>query len=434
MFIVVLAVSLALVAMALVFGHSMLMTWRGSDNELAGRQADQAIEGAARYAESLMMKVSTPGDLPDPTSYSGEAIPVGDAQFWFIGLLSATSVVTQPSFGLVDEASKLNLNTASSAMLELLPNMTPDLATAIVTWRNAATDQNASSGAGGDTITSSSPVKNAHFETIQELALLTGTDSTLLYGEDINLNHSLDPNENDSDRTAPPDNADGKLDSGLLEYVTVFSREPNKRANGSKRINVQQGASSELTTLLSGTLGSPAATRITNAIQANLRSRPGRIRSVLEFKIRSGMTDSEFASVSADLTCSNGNYLNGLVNVNTASQAVLTCIPGIGAKAADLVAARLNNTTPSTNLAWIVPILGEAAAIQAGPYLTTRSFQISADIAAVGHHARGYRRTLFVIDSSTGTPQIIYRRNLASLGWALGSSVREMLTLKKEQH
>ena len=428
-FIVVLAVSLALVSMALVFGHSMLMAWRGSDNDLAGRQADQAIEGAARYAESLMAKVTNPGDLPDPTSYQSEALPVGDSKFWFIGVLSATSVVTQPAFGLVDEASKLNLNTASSAMLQQLPGMTPDLSTSIITWRNTATDQTASTAG---TITSMGPVKNAPFESVEELALLTGTDSTILYGEDASLNHALDPNEDDSDATAPPDNADGKLDSGLMEYVTVFSREPNKRADGSARINVTDGRPPG-----SRTLAAPLKLLLTNAlakgrdneIEQNAGSGP--FRNPLEFYIRSKMTEEEFGKIAADLTWRGGNFITGLVNVNTASQTVLACIVGAD-NASKLIAERLTKTTPSTNLAWIVKIIGETAAVQAGTYLTTRSYQVSADVAAVGHHGRGYRRTLFVIDSSTGTPRIVYRRNLASLGWALGSSARDMLTAKKD--
>ena len=68
-----------------------------------------------------------------------------------------------------------------------------------------------------------------------------------------------------------------------------------------------------------------------------------------------------------------------------------------------------------------------------GPGLTHgRSFQISADIAATGRHGRGYRRTRFVLDASTGTPQIIYRRNLGPLGWALGSAARQTLAARKE--
>ena len=42
----------------------------------------------------------------------------------------------EPWFGLVDEGSKLNLNTATAAMLEALPRMTPQLAAAIIDWRD----------------------------------------------------------------------------------------------------------------------------------------------------------------------------------------------------------------------------------------------------------------------------------------------------------
>ena len=65
--IVVLWACLGLVAITLTFGHSMLMTYRGTDNDLAGRQADQAIEGAARYAQTplsngrpMYQKVASP--------------------------------------------------------------------------------------------------------------------------------------------------------------------------------------------------------------------------------------------------------------------------------------------------------------------------------------------------------------------------------------
>ena len=45
----------------------------------------------------------------------------------------------------------------------------------------------------------------------------------------------------------------------------------------------------------------------------------------------------------------------------------------------------------------------------------------------MGRFGRGYRRTLFVLDNSSGTPQIVYRRNLAALGWALGKDARTAL-------
>jgi len=55
----------------------------------------------------------------------------------------------------------------------------------------------------------------------------------ILYGEDTNLNGVLDPNENDGDVSLPTDNRDGRLDAGLLEYVTVYTRQPNTGSDGS---------------------------------------------------------------------------------------------------------------------------------------------------------------------------------------------------------
>jgi hypothetical protein len=86
-------------------------------------------------------------------------------------------------------------------------------------------------------------------------------------------------------------------------------------------------------------------------------------------------------------------------------------------------------------MAWVVQALGTGnpnLVSQLGPYITGRSYQVSADVAAVGRHGRGYRRTRFIVDMSTGTPRIIYRRNLGPLGWSLGSEVRQTLALGKE--
>jgi type II secretory pathway component PulK len=133
---------------------------------------------------------------------------------------------------------------------------------------------------------------------------------------------------------------------------------------------------------------------------------------------------------------SNASNIIGLVNVNTASATVLACIPGIGTdKAESLVSARANRATPATNVAWVAAILADRNSIrQAGPYLTTKSYQVSADIAAVGRHGRGYRRTRFVIDTTGDTPKVVYRHNLAPLGWALGNVTRQTVaTAAKEE-
>ncbi len=404
-FIIVLVVCLGLVSLTIVFGHSMVMAYRGEETALAGREAEQAIQGAVRYAEYLMANTDTPGYLPDSSDYQSEAVPVGDAAFWFIGEPLSSSATDAPSFGLVDEASKLNLNTASVAMLENLPNMTPDLAQAIVSWRsaNAATSATASTSKGGP------------FESVDELAQVNeenGGDPAILYGDDLNLNHVLDAGEN---------SGGGNFNPGLFEYVTVFSREPNTLPDGTRRADVTQ-SSAALLPVLTSAFGSSRAQAIIRRLGG------GSVRSVLEFYIRGGLTEAELDEVTPKLTMGGGTFKTGLIDVNTASAAVLQCVPGITqALATQLVSARQNQAAPYTNLAWVSPILGTAASVQAGPYLTTQSFQWTADVGAVGRYGRGYRRTLFVIDSSTGAPQIVYRRNLASLGWALGPAALQNL-------
>lgn len=409
--IVVMVVCLGLVALTLVFGNSAVMAYRGEENGQAGQQAEQAIEGAARYAEYLMTQVTRPGAMPDPAVFQSEAVPVGDATFWFLRVPATTEPIDKPAFGLVDEASKLNLNTATADMLMWLPGMTQELAAAIVAWRTRSS-----------TDIAISTNKSAPFESVDELPLVTGTDTTLLYGVDSNLNHVLDGNEANSNFTTG--DTQSRIASGLLEYVTVFSREPNTLSDGtSRRLNVTQPVNAALTSLLTTKFDANRARQIEQRIRA-----AGRMTSVLQFYIRSGMTEAEFGQIASSLTSKSGAFATGLINVNTASATVLACIPGIGTdKAAQLLAARATQSTPPENLAWVVPILGEASAIAAGPYLTANSYQWSADVAAVGRFGRGYRRTRFVLDNSTGTPRIVYRRNLALLGWALGSEVRETL-------
>src|SRR5207249_1597412 len=128
--------------------------------------------------------------------------------------------------------------------------------------------------------------------------------------------------EDDGDKTPPMDNSNGKLDPGILEYVTVFSREPNKLSDGTARTNVTNATRPALTTLIRNTIGTSRADEIMARIP------PGtRIRSVLQFYIMSGMTEDEFIKISPSLSMKGGDYSTGLINVNTASEAVLACVP-----------------------------------------------------------------------------------------------------------
>ncbi len=421
--IIVLWISFGLVSLALYFAHSMSFELRSADNRLAAREAAHAIAGTACYVSNLLATAEEPGVMPDPLTYVAEEIPVGEATTWLIGRDPAATLPEEPYFALADEASKLNLNTATAAMLQLLPRMTAELAAAIVDWRDS--DSTVSDGgAEEDTYARLNPAyhcKNAAFESAEELRLVYGMTLEILYGEDTNLNGVLDPNENDGDVSPPSDNRDGRLDPGLLEYLTVWTREPTTASDGSSRIDITSTNLQSLSTLL----GEQLDTQRANAVMAQLRNATG-IRSVLEFYLRSGMSQDEFALIEGNLVA--GTNTVGLVNVNTASEAVLACIPGIGTDMAPLlVSARQGNTAYSDSIAWVSTVLDQDTAVQAGPYLTGRSYQFTADIAGLGHHGRGYQRVRHVLDAADGSPQLVRRQDLTHLGWALGQEVRRTL-------
>jgi type II secretory pathway component PulK len=341
--IIVLWVAFGLVTLALYFANSMSFELRAADNRNASAEADQAIAGAARYVSNVLALAQEPAALPDSRTYRTEAVPLGDATFWLLGRGDRQSVSDLPYFGLVDEASKLNVNTATLEMLETLPRMTPELAAAIIDWRDTDRDVTSSNGAEDETYQRRNPAyrcKNGGFESIDELRLVMGAYLDILFGEDANLNGILDSNENDGDISPPSDNRDGRLDSGILDYLTVYSREPIASGEGSNRVNVASltGASRAQLQGLLETAGIANANRII----AQVQTPP--VRSVLEFYIRSGLSAEDFAKIETGITTTNAPYVEGLINVNTASESVLACIPGIGtdhASSLSLIGSRI---------------------------------------------------------------------------------------------
>lgn len=417
--IIVMWVCVGLVALTLYFGQSMTSELRAADYRVAEIGARQAAAGGLRYAAYLLSQFGTEGAVPRVEDYRAEDLPVGEASFSFIGRDPNEPPSADPFYGLVDEASKINLNTAPRAMLELLPNITPELVDAIVAWRSR------NSADGGDStygrLDPPRTNKAGPFESVDELRLVYGATLELLLGEDTNRNGVLDDNENDGEASAPRDNADGLLQPGILEYVTVHSREPNTRANGQRRINITTAQTrGALAPLLQQRFGGARAAQILGAIGT------AELRSVAEFMVAGRFTAEEWPQIRTEVGHTNGATVQGLINVNTATETVLACIPGIGPEnASALVAYRLQHPDELTSFHWLTQLLGRAALARAGPYLTDRSYQFSADVAAVGRAGRGFCREKTVFDMTTGTPRIIYHQDLTAAGWAEGAVARQ---------
>jgi type II secretory pathway component PulK len=143
-------------------------------------------------------------------------------------------------FGVIDEGGKINLNTlmiidptgnALHDRLMVLPNMTEDVADAIVDWIDADNVPRAN-GAEDSYYQSLMPpyhCKNGPLDSLEELLLVRGVTPELLFGNDHNRNGILDKNE---------DTGSGYFDRGWSAYLTIYSREQDLDSQNNVRVYV----------------------------------------------------------------------------------------------------------------------------------------------------------------------------------------------------
>ena len=429
--VIVLWVSVGLVSIALYFANSMTYELRASDNRLNGLVSDQAIEGAARYVSGILQTYGTNGVAPNNTQFACAAVPIGDGRFWLIGRdPSESTTSTGPYFGLIDEGGKLNLNHVTTNTLSYLPNMTAEFAQYIVDWSST----NESDVDSMDYSMLGYYPKSAPFETVDELRLVYGSNMEMLYGDDLNFNGVLDGNEKSVAGA-------GQINYGLLEYMTAWTREPNfffYQGTVSNKIDVNVPSNylyptGQMSQLLQG------ANISTSFILTLSNSVP--YTNLLAFAVaayQGGMNSADFDKIYNYVS----TYDTNTSYINTASSDVLTALfeglPQINgdentasSAAQTLISYRKQNPSNIDTLMWVVDALGTTSpiitALDGGDFITTRSYQFTADIGAVGAFGRGYRRVKFVFDTTGGTPIIVYRQDLSSLGWALGDTARQDL-------
>lgn len=150
-------------------------------------------------------------------------------------------------FGLIDESSKINLNTlvfsdalqegSASEILMQLPEMTEEIADSILDWIDSD-DEARENGVESDFYQGLSPgyaAKNGPMDSLDEILLVRGVTPQLLFGLDTNRNGILDPEEAASNDISANDS---DLYLGWSTYLTLYSKESNLTAEGLPRINV----------------------------------------------------------------------------------------------------------------------------------------------------------------------------------------------------
>jgi type II secretory pathway component PulK len=251
---VIVAVLIVIVVLSLAaytFTDLMTAEYRGAAQEReAGQSRAYAVSGIY-YATASLADPATLTNLGNPTLagafhdpgdgmvvFEDPANPDRSGKFALVAVVPDGNGGFQQSYGaVIDEGGKLNVNALIQidptgqvlyAALMKLPNMTGDIAAAIVDWVDS--DDNpfqpadgGGSGAESSYYTSLQPgyaAKNGPLNSLDELLLVRGVTPDLLYGNDRNGN-------------GLPDDFDGQqFTRGWVDYLTVYGRELNLDSTG----------------------------------------------------------------------------------------------------------------------------------------------------------------------------------------------------------
>jgi DNA uptake protein ComE-like DNA-binding protein len=393
--IVTMTITFALAAIVLILSRKMAVEAQASANQAASVQAGAVERAAEQYVMALLNLQATDSTTYNVYLYTDDyfsAYPVGadsrnpDGWFWIVR--PSYDDTTLPMFGLVDEASKLNINTATEAQLLSLPEMSQaqDIAEAILDWRTATESTNLLMGAKSDYYLSLPDphfCKNGTFETVEELQMVRGINYAFLYG----------------DGTAP---ALGNYDTAMSNAGNGINGDPQLARGFYDLLTVN----SDTAAAAGGGGGAGAGTVTAGAI--NLNTAPAPVLSCLQM---------------------GGQQLDSSVVQSLVGQRYAA------------------NAYGGTDLSWLSSLSVSTQSFNTGTTVQVTgspSYRCSADIVAVSANGRAFKRVRVIFDTryigtaissdamtsaSSGVlgPVIVYRRDITDQGWPLDQSILDQV-------
>jgi len=319
-------------------------------------------------------------------------------------------------YGISDEESRLNVNSASTDQLTNIDRMTPEIAAAIADWRGGG-DTVTPGGANADYYLSlEPPYKPRHgaLPTIRELLLVRGVTRDLLFGKDTHGNGLLPAAGDGEDDSLSGDSVAGDTDAGWAGILTVGSSEKNVNAGGQDRVNVQSADESSLTSV-KGITSSMARAIVAYRGQNTLKS----IADLLDVTApqnqnqggnsnpnsnQGGSSQSQsggqggasggsgsnaggsgsggkvisaevLMDIADDITTADDQDLSGMININTAALDVLACLPGVDRQLAQGIISYRQSSGFFANTAELLKVGGMTPDIfkQVAPLVSARS-------------------------------------------------------------
>lgn len=445
---------LCAVALKLSFSSHLRLQVTASVGE--GAQAVYlARAGVERTVAELVQgrdSVQTLDDLRESESTSCTKVELGEGHYTLFAGLDEQG---EPTYGIMDEAARINVNTADAAILSKVPGMNTEISASIAALR-----------------------KHQPFHSVNDLLLIEQVDVQHLFGEDMNGNGLLDPNEDDGDESWPPDNADGRLGRGLTAYLTTWSAAQNVTSEGKKRVNINSADAKSIAKSVPGLTSQEAEsivehrkktkfTSIADLLDVELvkkaaeqpkSSTPGgkdkkkspepsgglsatkakpptppkakekpvgkseekpaaesKERTATEGTGQKAFDAGKLRKIAGAVTTSDEAVLKGLVNINTASHAVLACLPGVTEPLARaIVRVRAQRKEGFETVADLLDVAGMSAEEfrQVCPYISVRSDVFRVLSFGVIEKTKVYRCVEAVIDRTVKTARIRYWRDL----------------------
>jgi type II secretory pathway component PulK len=292
-------------ALMVVAGLVALMAALAADqrvmlNDIQDHLRQRRAEVAARSALAEAVATLENADpnlvtLADDWAQLGQN---GDQSFTF-GKDDTTSYRVQ----IIDAGSRVNVNTATEVQLQALP-LTQEQIDSLLDWRDASTAPRAQ-GAKDEYYNELTEPYNARLSrltTLSELLLIKGWTARNLYS----------PLTETVSTARIPEDVDGNP-LPLIDVFTTESGTPNTRADGTTRVNLAQGQMNE---------GMFSQLGISPAVAEQI-IRSGPYSTWNDLLSVPGITPDAAGRLLDEFTVSANARLEGKMNINTATEAVL---------------------------------------------------------------------------------------------------------------
>lgn len=432
---VLLAVLVFVLLLSMIVASLLFQTAADESAANASAGSEQAWSAAlSGVAELLRLAPEAGGPELDwqdnPQRLKHQLVYEDGADQWYFTAFTpaAPDSLAELRYGLDDAGSRISLRQTTIDQLAKLPRVTPDLArilrAATAPPSTASTDSAGSDGSDGSVRSvgsvGSSPPPPIH--TLEDLLQLPGLTPAFLLGEDLNQNGRLEASEDL--------NQDGTLDRGLAQYLTLDSFDPDLTREGRRRTRLNDPSDPlpaiDLPPAFTNYLEAVRASKTRIEHPADLLDATSKVKDALgaEVAIPSGISKDELPLVLEHFTARSSDKPEpGLINLNTASAAVLATIPGIDESLAESIVSSRTSLSPDRRrtTAWLVQegTVTPEAFKSIAPHLTARSHQFHCRVAGYGLPSGRFRVLEVHIDTSSGRPEVTHLRDVTRLGFPL---------------